>query len=906
MKLEESFEGGLGLDDSADIQGEGIHEKEAEQDAKDVKDTLEWAREMWGFLKDTEYKIHGGKKTSGYFFALENELKKKDQIKKMEKPGSQNLEDDPKTAQERKDLSDYKKSREPGPNQMPYVTFFQPLAPANTGVDEKYATYKVDFLHRMELKKNQDNITRLYNLLESKNHWYRGSSENFKSVSRNLKRMKNLSVQLTKLYADKGELNQQLSEERKKKIRETLDAYEACAQEVKKAADHYLENKKGNINSDYARARFDIISEISSIASVNYKTIRDAYKQEAANQKENRIMEEEKQKRKAEKLAVIENWKKNIFPKYEISNSNENGAVYYTKRNEKDLSPEDIHSNFSVNRTAPLSVAVLGMMAEKDKDKKPKYSIDDIMDATKLKDEKKAMYQKVLRAMQKGDKGDPAWLGEIMHNGFEMALTHIDTLLKRVDFKNPDFVYDENFTKAMEIGSRLHDAWQEMSREPKQIEKILELANEGQKRFENINDYLFQRETQSAVISGMSTAVQNIAKHVLNKGDSLDDVGIQVTVLNSFALNGMKKMMVEKAGQKKGVAFKDWFEDRDSMTARDLIISGRHMVDTSDFEKAGFEDHLNEILDGSIYQSFSYKFNEERKNLDWEGQPIDFTLLNKETAYKKLSHEEMMRRLDNQLSYYEELKKTSDPQMQSYLNKASKGIVTLAKLSFDAKITPEKQKMAKEAMKEVFSYYVAKEMKNIGLDEEELQQAVEANVEKLKVYQKYAVNLGRGAIAGMVMTDFTEEVAEDRELGLFKGNAAWTNLAQGAYADKSLETTMVAFSYALTSAMYEHVGTLPYDWYNPGRRYTPAQFAEEYLNLNAGNKEFREEMLKLQKDPEKVVQLLQNKEGLKKYMQAMNTGRAEYLEKQEMPKMDYSGFQHLAPATEKKQGGKIL
>ncbi len=891
------------------------HEQEAPEDEKTAVESKLWIRDMWRYLAGVHLKENNGRMNRGYQFALDREEEKN---RELEKLGyiDEHMKEKEEPADEDKAKKDQTAAAVPKNSDQPVLNMQERPTrkqPAPEIKKKDYSEYAVESLLRIDLKKNQDNITRLYQLLESKNHWYRGSSENFRKVSATLKRLMNLSGDLVKLNADNGEMNEEKSEEHRKQIEAKLQEYRKCVKEVQINADNYLVNKKGHINSGYAQARYDAINEIREIMDVNARSMEEAY-QHDTSRRTSKIADKniKDRKIKAEKQKM-EKWNNEVYKKYEIANGNDNEKAFSGKRNEKDRSAGEVISKYAIGRCSALTLSLLGMMNEK-KYGYAAYETDDILNPDKLSDQKKDMYQKILNITDNKNPNEKELAG-IMHDGFDAALERIDDLLKKVDFSDKNCIYNENLSKAFVIAAALHDVWQEMRRN----EELLGYANEQRKKekkepYQSLDEYLDQRERQFGVISFLGKSVMSMVDNTLNTKKKTADVRCAELMGGAYSAQRLREILEKKsieiknkkAAEKKSIPFKDWLTREEFIHASGLYNNATAFFsEQGEISNAAVEEHLDEIIDGSIFEYVADQYDPQGDKVNVGGF-IDLGIMNNRTNYGKLTYDELYRRLNNQISYYEEKKKNVEPKMQSYLNGAIHGATVLARYATDGKdLKPEKREIVKDAMKEIFACYVAEQYADLNLDDRTLELVVDEQVQSSKVYQKYSANIGLGSITGILFTDLTDEIGRDKNLQTAKAEAAREMIYHGGYGN--VKDIGRAFSYGMALAIKENVGKMPGDWFVPHRYFSIKALADWYLSINQNKPEFKNKMEEIRKNPSVCKEIFNNKEALQKLVEDMNENRKDYLQSADpyVPKFDTTGFSSRQPALQKQDAEQL-
>ncbi|MCR5418138.1 MAG: hypothetical protein K6E84_04410 [Lachnospiraceae bacterium] len=95
------------------------------------------------------------------------------------------------------------------------------------------------------------------------------------------------------------------------------------------------------------------------------------------------------------------------------------------------------------------------------------FSDDEVLDPDKLADKKADYFKQVVDNLRGGKEGYK-WICQTKHDGYNRRIEECGNLLSRVDFNKPDYIFDENFTKAIVLANHLNDVWQEIQESEKE------------------------------------------------------------------------------------------------------------------------------------------------------------------------------------------------------------------------------------------------------------------------------------------------------------------------------------------------------------------------------------------------------------------------------------------------------
>ena len=126
-------------------------------------------------------------------------------------------------------------------------------------------------------------------------------------------------------------------------------------------------------------------------------------------------------------------------------------------------------SEFSSERTAVHSIAVLAMAAEKDEKGNPKYSIEQLLDDNYAVNEKSKMFDEVYDHIAMKSHEGNEWLADKLHNGRKALALMEDEYASSIDLANVD-IKNGKVRNLMIIGTIMHDVHQEAEHIKKEME----------------------------------------------------------------------------------------------------------------------------------------------------------------------------------------------------------------------------------------------------------------------------------------------------------------------------------------------------------------------------------------------------------------------------------------------------
>ena len=849
------------------------HENEAKQDPAEQKEDMLFVAGMWDFLKGIQKEG-----SPGYKLAEKYGNNLKEQMG-YDLNNPEQYDKDVKEVQEKWDSKHSAVNTEKNPSAVtPVVVRMTNTVPVFGAPVEEF---ELGTMSRMDLKKNNDQINRLYNILDSKDHWYRGSSENFRELMKDLKKLKSLSRELMELRADHNSITDpgQLEAKRKKE----LDVYKEYMEQsriVMERSDIYIEGKKNNINSSYARARFEAVTELKNIISANRNSVEKAFTKETAMRTAriaNKRINERQRRIETEKLMT---WYREKYSKYALSPGSDNNRKVFMGNNYTDADLDAVKQNtsFSVNRSAAHSVSIFALMCEKDQRGRNKYSIEDIMDPDKLQAEKQEMFKKVIGRMTGGSKEDKEWLAQKMVRGYEEGNAAITRLLSRVDFKNPDYIFTDEFTRASMLSGIMSDVWQETKWVKEEIAAEINKNAGPDKKKMTFEEYRDETGRQRGYLDQLGVNVQRLSEMVERMNNSTEMFGYYSSqvVPYSYTVNVLKNDFARKAMECQGKPFDQWFSVKEGALGKCFLGASIDKFSELGLSKEQFNEMLPSFLNGSAFSKIGYVYNPDNpdKQVVINGT-IDREMIISDMEMSKLSDDEILRRIDNQISYFDSLKKTSGREVREYIGKAVKGMNYLSGFAFSPQdMKPDEIEKAGQCIKDIFSCHVAAELSKTGLKGQALKEQVEKTVETIPEYKRYRDAIGMHSMKGILMSDVSDRVVTCNEMMLAKGKIYAQKIENKGC--KNVAEFNEAFSTAFAAAVYEANGNrLPFHPDRPGIRYKMHEYVDHLTN-NMGEFGVDKNTAKiLMKNPALVKNVLADKQKLKEFAKNPNNMKKE-------------------------------
>jgi len=387
------------------------------------------------------------------------------------------------------------------------------------------AKYGFTSLSPNAVKKNAENIKALYDKIDGNNTW--GGSENYKNLLNKLKSLKQLSEKHAKHGMVLGE-------------REAKE-YSDLVQEVDQLADIYLENKK-DIDSDYAERRVEGVKELRLALKANLIPLGKA-------------VETMKSDAIKEVFGEVNKTYNETDPWH-----CENNAFYGQKYADKKMRP-DRAGSYTLGRAGGISVTLLALAAT------GKYTLDELMDNSKLREEKAAMFDKVATHMKNAAPGNEhnKWLAEQIYKGQIATEKLIDDAARTVDFSDPNIRQNKTFCQLLHLTFHQFDAWQEMSHCKDEILELARKDHPEMNRWEDYKNWWTERDTPFMDINDAMSKQQKQAVEMMTRKDGLEEHANMLVLQSGFIDRTLKTLAQAQKSDAKDKPFRDWISPEQKM-----------------------------------------------------------------------------------------------------------------------------------------------------------------------------------------------------------------------------------------------------------------------------------------------------------------------------------------------------
>ncbi len=421
----------------------------------------------------------------------------------------------------------------------------------------------------------------LMNELKKVDKWT--SSPNFKNMKNAMQELKSFSSELAK--GGKGFTE------------DDLEQYEKLVNNVNELASTYLENKK-DISSDYAKSRVKAVRKLQD----HMKSMSSA-------------MEDLPDQHRKLKEQELFGDKYKLFGQFDHTKTWNASAFWGEKYKNKESRQS---GPYSTGRNAAISVSIFALANT------GKYSMEDIMDPSKLRAEKQEMFDKTMTAMKNHTPEDQKWIAETIYEGQKNTERMADECASKIDFSKVDVATDKNFCQLLHLSYHQFDAWQEMAHCK---DEIMELAKKDHPEMKQYEDYKVWWTNRQGMMCGVYTnisRIKNIAYECSMKPEIACNEAsriVQETVGERLVMNEFCRLQEEK----KDIPFHEWVTEQlnqemflaTNMCSDVLKDSFHCMMNSSEITQT----LLPKFWDGTITKNVSAKVDLNEGELKIDGFP---------------------------------------------------------------------------------------------------------------------------------------------------------------------------------------------------------------------------------------------------------------------------------------------
>ncbi|MCR5213984.1 MAG: hypothetical protein K6E10_06185 [Eubacterium sp.] len=313
------------------------------------------------------------------------------------------------------------------------------------------AEYRAKDLSVPDLAKTASDLNNLYELLDDNNTWGGSKNNNYKNTMNKLKSIRDIARENAKIGKPLNQDDAQLFEK-------TLEEADALAV-------IYLENKT-DINSDYAKRRVAAMKEVRQALRPMIASINPAIKKMKDNFAENYLGD-------VAEIIVNNNCDNyRVHPFY--------GASWKTPESRQigvGKKPYSLAEGVGISASI-LALAMTG-----------KYSVEDLLNHSKLGDEKHQEFKKIAEAMKIQSPEDDKYIAEVFYKGGKAIKKMISDLVKDVDFNKKDFFKNKNVIMASMLGNYLMDVENNIKYCKDDYVSLAKNDNPNIKNFEDIKTF---------------------------------------------------------------------------------------------------------------------------------------------------------------------------------------------------------------------------------------------------------------------------------------------------------------------------------------------------------------------------------------------------------------------------------
>ena len=274
--------------------------------------------------------------------------------------------------------------------------------------------------------------------------------------------------------------------------------------------------------------------------------------------KKNEKLSEEQEKKINDRLKDI--FKDTLKTYYETDPKSDKDNAFYGEKY-KDPAKRKKPCNYSLYRFAGISVSVFALAAT------GRYTLEDLMDNDKLRDEKAKMYEKVAECMYNETPENQAWIAKQIYEGQKATNRLMTEAAKTIDFSDPNIMQNKTFCRMLHMGFLQFDAWQEMAHCKNEILELAKADHPEMKKWEDYKNWWTKNQNVMEEMHTIVSKQRELAKNVLiNKnGRSISDLALLVTFAGYKKFLFTRLAKAQKDAVEGGLSFEKWISEEDKM-----------------------------------------------------------------------------------------------------------------------------------------------------------------------------------------------------------------------------------------------------------------------------------------------------------------------------------------------------
>ncbi|MCR4717123.1 MAG: hypothetical protein K5656_08075 [Lachnospiraceae bacterium] len=713
----------------------------------------------------------------------------------------------------------------------------------------KLQEYSVNNLSPSEFKKNYKVISNSYEGILAVDDSFIRSSSYFRNMKNKLEEL----TDYAKILADSG----------RSPVREELKKYKNLLKEVDSLALDYLKNKT-DTSSEYAALRYREVVKLRQVLDANLEGLEYAY-----NAKKSDLEADYNEKAIRLKSYIIS--EKEGRDVYNLSGEFSpflNGN--YDLEHLRKISPTVI--NYSISRTAGVSLAVLAFANIRKEDGSLKYSIDDIMAPTKYQDSKQEEFKNIVELFENFNL-NPAEaqkkIAEIIYNGFKAITSQLDAYFNKLEFPNDEDtenLFDSSkksradFRKFISLCYTLFDMSQEWEHCTNEIFELAKKDNPEFKDEKDVKDYYFKK---IGPIIGVQTTVDS-----MTQSNTLGNpLGIKQELRLSYIGSYIKESLVQKMLKNAKATNTPYTQIIDDYYYfRTNCISQIDPKYFSYMEDDIYDDVAIMMAEGIFAKDVDLEVKYDDKlrvyNYAVKGIPTK-EQIKKHIEYSNIPNEVLKSEGDLlSVSLSKKMVSETNNDKARYISKAAYATRILTELvSKNSKFLAEDRITAKDCIRDIIAYNCIDQFIKAGYKGDELDKIVKTVIEDLDEFKTATDYIGLGSVCPIIYEDKVKQIVKAADKAI-EAKIIETEMPYKRYDDA--DSLIYDSATLVTSAIIKQLGKLPL---NPAtnKSYSFDEYRKKLVNTPAFANSIRyteniaktvKHYLNLSKDKYKVEQML--------------------------------------------------
>lgn len=571
--------------------------------------------------------------------------------------------------------------------------------------------------------------------------------EDFRKMKKAAKELKELGEQMAD--PEKGEPTE-----------EQLENYMNKGLELSDAANAFIDSdatrKNLEKNDKDTVKRVDCATKVRECMRLNVKSVGD-------------LQEDMKKEAEAELEA-----QKEVETKDEQTIEKEKEAAAYSKKNDlgnedykklyigdKDVRQMNNPHQYAVTTNGIQALGEMYMMASGD------YTVEQIVDANQLKEEKTKAGMEVMKHISGGTEEDQMWLAATIYKGQTNGLKMMDEYASQFNLADPTFPQSEECANLGHMCQTMNESIKAMDNCK---EQYVTMAKEMDDKKLNFNAHRQELKNELFLPNTLTTAARRMHDNVVKSERNPEDNFAKSSVLeNAAVLKTTRDLIAEAQNKDQDAPMSGLLKNKEEANrAREIVSAVRDNGQMEDFisempkDQQAYDKSLGNIVSGKLFDGV--KVSEADGVVKVSNIP-SMQSVKEEQVYAKMSGVKLDRLVQEQNRKTDKLlasDKIDNPNQIDVLERAKDSREKLAKLGKkEGALSEAEMKQAKGYMKDIVAEKFLTYAVNHGIALNPEATDYTSGVDKIPAFNKETANISQGSIKKFLAEDRGTEMIKE-------------------------------------------------------------------------------------------------------------------------------------------------